>query len=288
MTSMPAPPRPRPELGAPSAAATLRAVAAMARMGAANALAAPTALASRALFFLLVMVVIGRLWGLVAAERVATGLVNELPAQGLLLYVGVTEWIALSVPAIHLHLEDDFRRGALESRLLQPPSPLLLRLGEAVGGMGARMAVIGSAGIAAMLLSGQAMPTLAAWPWLLALGLLGGMIGVLLQAMVGLSSAWLRSSTPIFLTVQKACFLFGGLLAPVTLYPHALEVASKWSPFGAHLYWVGAIAIASPDALPALTAKALSFQLAWLALLGVLTAVLWRRALGQVLREGLS
>ena len=104
---MPPPHEPLPAL------ATARAAWAMLRIGAAAALAGPTVLLGRALFFLLVMLVLSSFWGLVGAERVA-GLVTELPPHGLMFYVGVTEWITLSVPAVHLRLEDDLRRGGID------------------------------------------------------------------------------------------------------------------------------------------------------------------------------
>ena len=286
MRSMPAPPLLRPEPAGTRWAADTRAAFAMLRAGASAALAERAALLGRAVFYLLVMVVLSTFWDVVASDHVAGSLVTKLPAQGLMLYVGVTEWITLSVPAVHLRLEDDFRRGGIESRLLLPPSPLLMRIAEAAGSMLVRMAVLGATALAAYSLTAHPGITPAAWAAVLTLGLLGGLIGLLLHTLVGLTSVWLRNCVPVFLVMQKASFLFGGLVAPVTLYPGWLEAVSVASPFGAHLYWPAALAIAEPQALAGMAALALSAQAVWLVLLSSAIALLWRRGLRRMLREG--
>ena len=96
------------------------------RIGAGQALAGWTVLAGRCLFYVLIMTVLSALWDKVAAERTAGAI--ALPAGGLVLYVLATEWITLSLPAVHLRLEDDIRSGGLEPHLLRPKSYLLQSL----------------------------------------------------------------------------------------------------------------------------------------------------------------
>ena len=64
-----------------------------------------------------------------------------LPPGGLAVYVGVTEWVTLSVVAIQQRLEDDIRNGALEPYLLRPKSYLLQRVAPATGGVSGRMSL---------------------------------------------------------------------------------------------------------------------------------------------------
>ena len=267
------------------AQATARAAWAMLRIGAAAALAGPTVLLGRALFFLLVMLVLSSFWGLVGAERVS-GLVGELPPHGLMCYVGVTEWITLSVPAVHLRLEDDLRRGGIEAQLLRPVSPLLMRLAEAAGGMGVRLAVLGATGAVALQFTQAPAWSLGTWAALGVLGLLGAMLGLLFHALVGLSSFWLRSNLPAYLMMQKACFLFGGLLAPITLYPAWLAGPALWSPFAAHLYWPASLTLLPQGSVAGVLGPALLAQGIWVVLLGAAVAGLWRAGLRRVLREG--
>ena len=110
------------------------------------------------------------------------------------------------------------------------------------------------------------------------------MIGVLLFTLAGLTAFWLRRVLPVFLILQKLLFLLGGLFAPVTLYPGWLARVGQFSPFAAHLYWPAVLTI-TPS--PAMIASALASQAAWIALLGVLIAVVWRSGLRRVLRGDL-
>src|SRR3954466_4485024 len=98
-----------------------------ARFGAVQTLAAWPVLMGRVMFYLLILVVLSALWDKVAAEQV-TPLAATLPPGGLAVYIGVTEWVALSVVGIQLRLEDDIRGGALEPYLLRPKSYLLQRV----------------------------------------------------------------------------------------------------------------------------------------------------------------
>src|SRR5262249_38148315 len=111
---------------------TMATAAAAARLGAIQALAAWPVLAGRAIFYLLILVVFAALWDKVTAEQV-TRLAGMLPPEGLAVYIGVTEWVALSVVAIQLRLEDDIRNGGLEPYLLRPKSYLLQRVAPAMG-----------------------------------------------------------------------------------------------------------------------------------------------------------
>ena len=61
----------------------------------------------------------------------------------LVLYVGVTEWITLSVPSAHLRLEDDIRSGGLEPHLLRPKAYLAQVFAQNYGSGVARLAALG-------------------------------------------------------------------------------------------------------------------------------------------------
>ena len=94
------------------------------------------------------------------------------------------------------------------------------------------------------------------------------------------------NTLPAYLTMQKACFLFGGLLAPVTLYPAWLAGPALWTPFAAHLYWPASLALLPPGGVATMLGPALLAQGAWLLLLGATVAGMWRVGLRRVLREG--
>ena len=255
---------------------------AVGRMGAVASLAGRAVLLGRGVFYLLVIALLATFWDRVAAEHQPGTLAPLLPAGGLAVYVGVTEWITLSVPAIHLHLEDDIRSGAIETHLLRPTSYPLLRIAESCGGLLVRQGVLGAIGVVALLLSGHTVPPATTWVCLVVLGALGGFVGILLFALVGMSAFWLRRTIPIYLCVQKMSFLLGGLFAPLTLYPAWLRGISEASPFAAQLYWPAAIVV-SPGA--AIVSQAFTYEVLWIALLSTLLAVIWRRGLRRMLQH---
>jgi ABC-type uncharacterized transport system permease subunit len=238
-------------------------------------------LMGRALFYLVAITVLTSLWDRVAAQHVAGAL--TLPPGGITLYFGTTEWITLSIAAIHLRLEDDIRFGALEPHLLRPKPYLLQRIAEALGDSFGRLIGIGIAALAALLLSGRALPPPAAFACVAVLGVFGTAIGVLLMAIVGLCAFWVRRVLPPYLIMQKSLFLLGGLFAPISLYPGWFFHAAVMTPFAANLFLVG-----NQMTAPSIAGfvQALGAQIAWLAVLSVLTALLWRAGLRKILREG--
>ncbi|HZC17125.1 MAG TPA: ABC-2 family transporter protein [Caulobacteraceae bacterium] len=268
----------------PPGLGALRSALAAVRLGAGGAMAGWPVLLGRAVFYVLLMIVLTALWDKVVAERLPGTLVAALPAGGLALYIGVTEWIGLSVPAIHLRLEDDIRSGAVETHLLRPKAYLVQRFAESWGAMLVRMAVTGIAALVMLALSGRVWPTPPALAALVMLGPLGGTVGLLLFTIAGLSAFWVRRTMPAFLILQKMLFLLGGLFAPVTLYPAWLTRLAKATPFAAHMFWPASLTV-TPTA--AQMADALVAQLLWIGLLASLAALIWRAGLRKVLRGDL-
>ena len=261
---------------------TVAAFLASARVGAAGTLAGWPVLLGRSLFYVVCLLVLTALWDKVAAEHLPGAII--LPAGGLALYVGATEWITLSTPAVQLRLEDDIRLGALEAHLLRPKPYLSQRLAESIGALVARLLVTGLTAAALLIASGRAMPPLLAYPSLAVLGVLGGVICVLLYAIAGLSAFWVRKTLPAMLIIQKLMFLLGGLFAPITFYPGPFRQIAEASPFAAGLYWP-AVQVLHPSLEG--FGRALGWQLLWIAvLIGVLAAI-WSAGLRKVLRDGI-
>lgn len=253
------------------------------RQGAASTARGWAVLLGRSMFYVVVMVVISRLWDTVMAARLPGTLATALPPGVLVLYVGATEWIALSLPSVYLRLEDDIRLGGLEAHLLRPKAYLAQVLAQALGGGVVRLAVLGVTALGLLAASGRPWPPAESLVFLLVLGPLGLTVGVLLYALAGLSAFWARRTLPFFLVVQKLMFLAGGLFAPVSLYPGVFRTLAEGSPFAAHLYWTGRQLLG--PSLPALGAG-VAWSLVWIVLLSGLCAALWRAGLARVLRQG--
>jgi len=262
----------------------LAAAGAAYRVGLSAAVSQGPILLGRAVFYGVCLMVLVAFWDKLASHRLPGTLAARLPPGGLGVYVGVTEWITLSVPAIHFKLQDDIQGGVLEPHLLRPKSYLAQTLAGQAGFMTARLALLGAAGLALLALFVRPWPSAPTLAAVAVLGVLGAAIGLLLLALVGLTAFWLRRVLPPMLIVQKLAFLFGGLFAPIAFYPDWLYRIAWASPFGAHLAFAGA-AIIAPPAWPDFAA-ALAAQLFWLAALSGLAALIWRAGLRKTLRDG--
>jgi ABC-2 type transport system permease protein len=276
--SMPRRPRP-PEI---ALGPTARAVSYAVRLGASGLIASPAVLVGRSLFFVLLMIVLSSFWDVVGRARVH-GALAHVPAVGLALYVGVTEWMTLSVPALHLRLEDDIRFGALETHLLRPKPYLLMRIGEAAGAMLVRLGVLGVVALALLALSGRQGPSWPVYAGLLVLGPLGALNALLTSAIIGLTAFWTRRVIAAVLVMQKLSFLLGGLIAPVSLYPPWLARIAEFSPFAGQLYWPAALTLDAPSRT---FAPALICEAVWIPVLALAAAALWRAGLRGALRRG--
>lgn len=241
-------------------------------------------LMGRMIFYLVIMAVLSSFWDKVTDARLAGTLAAALPKGALTLYVGVTEWITLSVAAIHLRLEDDIRSGALEPHLLRPKPYLLQKIAESIGGTTARLLALGVAATLALVLSGRESPPAIAFVYIVVLGILGSAIGVLLFAVAGLCAFWIRRVLPPYLIVQKLTFVLGGLFAPISLYPAWLFHIAAATPFAAHTFFPGTEAIA-PSVHRFM--EGLVAQFFWLAALAALVALIWNAGIRRVLREGI-
>jgi ABC-2 type transport system permease protein len=257
-------------------------MAASYRVGLASAVAAWPVLLGRAILYGVCLMVLVTFWDKVSAARLAGTLAVRLPPGGLGVYIGVTEWITLSVPAVQLHLEDDIRSGALEPHLLRPKPYLAQTLAGEAGGMTARLLMLGAAGLLLLAVTGRpASP--AGLVQAGVLGVLGTAVGLMLYAIVGLTGFWMRRVLPALLIMQKLMFMLGGLFAPIALYPGWLHDLAAASPFGAHLAFAGQAVIAPswPDFGLALAAQAF-----WLAALALIAALIWRAGLAKLVTAG--
>lgn len=253
------------------------------RIGAGQTLAGWPVLAGRSVFYVLLLVTLSALWDKVAVERLPGTLAHAVPEGGFALYVGVTEWVTLSLPAAHLRLEDDIRSSGLEPHLLRPKSYLAQVFAQSMGAGLVRLVTLGGTALVLLAASGRSWPEPMAFAVLPVLGVLGVAVGVLLYMLAGLAAFWARRVLPFQLVIQKLMFLQGGLYAPVTLYPEVMERVAQASPFAAHLYWPASIVIESS---PQHAVIAVGWQVLWLVVLAGACLVLWRGGLAKVLAKG--
>jgi ABC-2 type transport system permease protein len=245
----------------------------VAALGARQTLAQRVTWLGRVAFLVMILLIFERLWGAVAEG----GLLAGLSPRGLLWYLALTEWIVLGVPLLHLAIEQDVKTGDVANALTRPTPGLAMKVAEGLGSLLVRLVTLGvGALLAATLLAGGLPDDPRGLLLALPLGVLSGVLLTLLYTWVGLATFWLGDCAPVHWVVQKLCFLLGGLMLPLAIYPDWLRKAAAWTPFAPMLDGVGRQALAYDPGAALATAGAL---LGWTVVLLVLLRFTWSRAL---------
>ena len=230
------------------------------------------ALIARVALYGVLLLVFSRLWRLVADR----GAVQGASHRELLWYLALTEWVVLSVPLIHLRINADVQRGDIACLLPRPISYLGSRLAESAGDYLLRVVVMAVAGFVFATLMTGGLPEdprglLLAVP----LGLLAGWVALCFHAAIGLTSVWLKDSSPVYWIWQKCAFILGGLMLPLEVYPRWLREIAEVTPFSALMNGPGRMAFGWQPRLALLVALDL---LVWSVVATALLAWVYERA----------
>lgn len=171
-------------------------------------------------------------------------------------------------------VEEDIESGAIASKLLKPFSiSAQFGLSELAG------AVIRAIPIF-MLVIGVFLFTAAGdevdgkfLTWVPLAVILGFMINFLLYYIAGLVAFWSEQASSLDLALSYLLTLFGGVLAPLTLYPAAMQSVLEWSPFPYIMYFP--IQIIMGDVSTNDIMFGLAFQFALVAILAVVAKLVW-------------
>jgi ABC-2 type transport system permease protein len=186
-------------------------------------------------------------------------------------------------------LNEDIRTGALGQRLLRPVPPLIAYTAEQLAPVPLRAALV--LPLSLVLLATQARAQLTSDPWLIAafvLALPGAWaINFLSMALIGLMAFYIDSATGLFYVWTGLYTLFSGYLMPLSLFPVWLRQISDVLPFRYMLDAPVKMLLGWPIVGGArdtalgrwLAYKTLGIEYAYVALLGLLVMLLWRRGL---------
>ncbi len=223
-------------------------------------IADPGDMAVRVGFFAIILVVMVALWR--AAIAAHGGSIGGYDMRSLLWYVFAAQTAVLGVrPRSVEEIGDEIGSGAIAIQMLRPVSVVGLRISIELGEGAARLLTALIAG--GMLTWWFAGPPPSAAGLALAVPAvaLGCAANVASQHAFGAVAFWLLDAKSSWFFYQKLVFLPGGMLIPLELLPHPLELASRLLPFATMAYVPGRLA--SGDADPML----LAWQLGWLAAL---------------------
>jgi len=199
-----------------------------------------TALLGLSLFLLTCLLIFAHLWKIAAAKMGAA----HLHPDQLLWYIALNEWVLISIPEIHVAMEQDLRSGKLAYLLPRPISYLKSMFFEGLGMLTVNLLVLGAV---AFLFTWW---RIGIFPFesrvlilLLALGALAGAVGVIFQMLVGISAFWLQEVSPFNWIWEKLLFALGGLILPLAVYPLWIQKIAYCTPFPAILGERSALAI---------------------------------------------
>ena len=234
----------------------------------------------RSRFFIVILGVFSALWRAVAESGMPLA---ATPSQ-LVWYLAASEWILLSAPARHLEVQEDVRRGDIAYQLPRPVAYPRATLAQCVGTLAVRAPVLGVVALGCAFAFTDTRPPLAALLWLAPFGLFASLALAELYLALGLLSFWLTDATPLYWVASKLLLVLGGLMLPLELYPHWLQLLARCTPFPALLAGPAGFVLRSPEATALPLALTLLF---WAAILfGVVELLFWRASRSLQLSGG--
>jgi ABC-2 type transport system permease protein len=197
----------------------------------------------RALFLGGILFIFSKLWKLAAIED-----------QGMMIwYLAMTETIFLSVPLIYLDIESDIRSGDLACHLCKPMHYIGSKFAEHAGIYLFRFLILSIFSIyAAIFFSGGIVPDFKDLISSLIACCFAGLGLLLFHASIGLTAIRLQDCTPLCWIWQRAAFLLGGLVMPISLYPEGVQSLIEYLPFAVLLYKPASLVLGNASLLSAI------------------------------------
>ncbi len=223
-------------------------------------------------------------WQAVYAGRQELG---GLTAAQMTSYLAVA-WMARAFYFNNLDREiaAEIRDGTVAVQLIRPYSYILCKLAGALGEGLFRLLFFALPGLAlAWLVFPVRLPgDPAVWaPFTAALALSFG-VNSLFNVITGLLAFFLLNNSGLMHAKRVAVDLLSGLYLPLGFYPEPVRTVLGWLPFQA-IGYVPSLAFAGALRGEAL-ARALLLQVCWIAVLGLLAALLWRLAGRRLVVQG--
>ncbi|HTE39810.1 MAG TPA: ABC-2 family transporter protein [Steroidobacteraceae bacterium] len=243
-----------------------RPVAAFVRMGWRRSSSDRASAIGLVLLYWLVLLIF---WGLWQATPLAELIETGMTRPAVFRYLVITECIAMAAGYPYRTIEHDIQSGEIAAGMLRPIPYSIAMLADWLGQTCHRLLLLSIAGAAAAIwLTGSVPFAFSVLPLLVLSMLLGCALVLLCQLQIGYATTWMGTAAPVFWIWQKALFVMGGLMIPLTLYPTGLRSVAELLPFAGMLYWPGSIALAQSWTE---LVWPLGLQMFWLCVLGGLT-----------------
>ena len=248
----------------------------------ANSLAYPGELVGRALMIIPFMWIFAQLWRVTFATA-GTEVINGLSLSATLWYLMMTETIELSRPRLGNTIADAVKDGSIAYVLNKPYNFLYYQLSTSMGETVFRAlmtALLGSLVIGWLI---GPPPSLLGYLVVIPAVVGAWVLNFCISVLIGLAAFVVEDVSAFNWIYQKLAFVFGGLLIPLDFYPGWLQAISRALPFSAMVYSPARLFV--EPSLPALLST-LATQAAWIAGLGLLAALAYRRGVTYLTVNG--
>jgi len=225
-----------------------------------------------------------KVWGALYAARPG---VLAIPLADLIVYLTIANLIVWSFPTqiVSRYLRERIREGSVVFDLVRPVGFVPQLVAQLVGTLGGALLIIVIALPVVALAGSLSLPAGAQAAGMFVVSLLCAYgIAGLLSMMLSMVAFWtLEIDGLTMLYVLVASFLSGALV-PVAVFPGVLRTVVEWLPFQATTYVPASIYVGSLTGSVAW--RAIGLQLAWVVILGLAAALMWRRAMRRVVVQG--
>lgn len=203
--------------------------------------ASPGELAVAGAFYLVVTLVLSRLWESAAVSN--GGEVAGYSAAALVWYIATTECAVSAIPVrLAEEIGADVTTRRIELELLRPSSLPLVRIAATVGRILPRLGLMALIGV--VFATVAAGPALSIGALLLAAPalLLAMTLNIVLQHAFAAATFWVEDAKSAWFLYQKLVFVAGGMLLPLEVLPAAVAGPARFTPFAATAYVPGRLA----------------------------------------------
>jgi len=225
----------------------------------------------------------------VALWSTAFGLSGQAELEGFSLaemvwYLAMTETIALSSARVFIEISEDVKAGNLAYTLARPLSYTWYQVANSLGNSAPRFVInLLTAAAVVGLSSRQIVGSPTSLLAFLGLATSALLLDALIAVLIGLLAFWIEEVLPAFWIYQKLLFTVGGLFLPLELFPDWLRRIAQWLPFQFITYAPARAFVAfEPD----FVLRTAGGQLAYIAVLGGLMALVWSRAQRRLVVHG--
>jgi ABC-2 type transport system permease protein len=190
----------------------------------------------RSLLLVVFVFILGQLWKTTFAARGAS-LLSGFSISDMVWYLVASEVIAMSLPMLTRRIDQEVRSGELAYLLGRPCSYVFYNFAQYLGERLVRLALNAMVGAAiALVFVGPPHFTwqgMLAWPLVAFLALC---IDFVAYFSIGLLAFWTEDTQPFTLIFSRMTLVFGGVLAPLDVFPQPLRAIAQVLPFSAILY----------------------------------------------------